>query len=99
MNVSINDVNENLKKLSSTKNEISYKLMSVIEHKGNAFGGHYQTYRRTRKVDVLGDEGMSSPKREFQPEWALVSDESVVLRTWSDVRRCQAYMLFYVAIS
>jgi len=99
MNVSINDVNENLKKLSSTKNEISYKLMSVIEHKGNAFGGHYQTYRRTRKVDVLGDEGMSSPKREYQPEWALVSDESVVLRTWSDVRRCRAYMLFYVAIS
>lgn len=99
MNGSANDVNENLKKSSSTKNKILYKLMSVVEHKGNAFGGHYQTYRRTCIVDSFGDEGVPSPKREYQQEWALVSDESVALRTWADVRRCQAYMLFYVAIS
>jgi len=62
--------------------KIPYKLMSVIEHMGNAFGGHYQTYRR---VD---------PEEN---DWVVVSDESVSFRTWDDVRRCQAYMLFYVA--
>ena len=61
---------------------IPYELMSVIEHDGDAFGGHYQTYRR---VDL---------KRR---EWVLVSDESVAPRTWNEVRRCQAYMLFYAA--
>ena len=63
---------------------IPYKLMSVIEHQGNAFGGHYQTYRR---VDPN------------QNDWAVVSDESIAFRTWNDVKRCQAYMLFYVAMS
>ncbi len=61
---------------------IPYELMSVIEHNGNAFGGHYQTYRR---VGLMGKD------------WVLVSDENVASRTWSEVRRCQAYMLFYVA--
>ncbi|KAL7464512.1 hypothetical protein ACHAXS_004846 [Conticribra weissflogii] len=94
MNGSTYNVSRNNKNLSSTKDKISYKLMSVIEHKGNAFGGHYQTYRRTRIEDSSGGEGGLSPT-----EWALVSDESVTLRTWADVSMCQAYMLFYVAIS
>lgn len=67
----------------SCEARIPYKLMSVIEHQGNAFGGHYQTYRR------------------FDPnqnDWAVVSDESIAFRTWNDVKRCQAYMLFYVAM-
>ncbi|KAL3779374.1 hypothetical protein ACHAW5_005981 [Stephanodiscus triporus] len=63
---------------------IPYRLMSVIEHLGDAFGGHYQTYRRL------------DSKRN---EWVLISDESVASRTWNEVRRCQAYMLFYVAAS
>ena len=57
-------------------------MMCVIEHMGSAFGGHYQTYRR---VDPEGNN------------WVLVSDESISICTWNDVRRCQAYMLFYVA--
>ena len=61
---------------------IPYKLMSVVEHLGNAFGGHYQTFRR---VD---------PE---QNDWVLISDESISARSWNDVRSCQAYMLFYVA--
>ncbi|KAL3822504.1 hypothetical protein ACHAXA_002522 [Cyclostephanos tholiformis] len=64
--------------------KIPYELMSVIEHVGNACGGHYQTYRR---VD------------SERKEWVIVSDENVASRTWNDVRRCQAYMLFYVATS
>eukprot|EP00985_Skeletonema_marinoi_P030990 scaffold35262_cov88-Skeletonema_marinoi.AAC.1 len=54
--------------------------MSVVEHKGTAFGGHYQTYRRVG-VD--------------HKEWVLVSDDSVVSRSWGDVQRCEAYMLLY----
>lgn len=68
---------------SLLKPRMSYKLMSIIEHKGNAYGGHYQTYRR---VD---------PNRN---SWVVISDESIVSLTWDDVKRCQAYMLFYVAI-
>lgn len=64
--------------------KVPYKLMSVVEHKGSAFGGHYQTYRR------VGSD---------QKEWALVSDESVVPRSWEDVRRCEAYMLLYEEMS
>jgi hypothetical protein len=64
--------------------KMPYILMSVIEHSGNAFGGHYQAYRR---VD------------QEQSDWVLVSDESVVSRTWTEVRKCQAYMLFYVVVS
>lgn len=60
----------------------SYKLMSIIEHKGNAYGGHYQTYRRV-------DPNLN--------DWVLISDESIKSLTWDDVKSCQAYMLFYVA--
>ncbi len=60
--------------------KLPYELMSVVEHKGSAFGGHYQTYRR------VGSE---------QKKWVLVSDESVIPRSWEDVQRCEAYMLLY----
>eukprot|EP00986_Skeletonema_menzelii_P016507 scaffold14840_cov127-Skeletonema_menzelii.AAC.3 len=59
---------------------LPYKLMSVVEHRGSAFGGHYQTYRR------VGSECN---------EWVLVSDENVVPRSWEDVQTCEAYMLLY----
>jgi Ubiquitin carboxyl-terminal hydrolase len=31
---------------SSSKRKLPYRLQSVIEHRGNAFGGHYVSYRR-----------------------------------------------------
>lgn len=67
---------------ASKFSHVPYKLMSVIEHVGNAFGGHYQTYRR---VDPEEDG------------WVLVSDDIVSFLSWNDVKKCQAYMLFYVA--
>ena len=79
---------------SSFRKKVPYKLMSVIEHKGNASGGHYQTYRR---INWDLDTSIQSNKQQ-QKEWVLVSDESVSPRTWSDVKRCQAYMLFYLAL-
>ncbi|KAL9178685.1 hypothetical protein ACHAXT_003816 [Thalassiosira profunda] len=67
----------------STNVKISYRLMSVVEHLGNADGGHYQTYRRVNT--------------QQKDQWALVSDERVSYHSWDEVRQCQAYMLFYVA--
>ena len=61
-----------------------YKLMSVIEHRGNAYGGHYLTYRRVRAA-----------KRD---RWVRISDQSFMPIRWDDVRKCEAYMLFYEAI-
>lgn len=60
--------------------KMPYRLMSVVEHLGSAFGGHYQTYRRLRVE---------------HNEWVLVSDESVVPKSWKDVQACEAYMLLY----
>jgi hypothetical protein len=61
-----------------------YRLMSVIEHRGNAFAGHYQTYRRVRS----GDAG----------RWVLISDQNITPIRWRDVRSSQAYMLFYESL-
>ncbi|KAL7522826.1 hypothetical protein ACHAWX_007556 [Stephanocyclus meneghinianus] len=70
-------------KNATIKDKLLYKLMSVIEHQGGAFGGHYRTYRRSDWTD--------------DSKWVLTSDESVSPRSWDDVKSCQAYMLFYVA--
>jgi ubiquitin C-terminal hydrolase len=67
----------------ASSNRIMYRLMSVIEHLGGAFGGHYQTYRRSD-----WDED----------EWVVISDQRVSPRSWNDVKRCEAYMLFYAAL-
>jgi ubiquitin C-terminal hydrolase len=82
--------NSEMAKISINANKrnrvpIPYRLMSIIEHRGNAHAGHYQTYRR-----VLSPGGKGK-------EWAFVSDENVSFVEWGDVRKCQAYMLFYEA--
>lgn len=61
-----------------------YRLMSVIEHRGNAFAGHYQTYRRVRSGDA--------------ERWVLISDQNITPIRWRDVRSSQAYMLFYESL-
>lgn len=61
---------------------IHYRLQSVVEHRGSAFGGHYVCFRRDTTTD----------------DWVFVSDDYVKPVEWSDVRIAQAYMLFYGAI-
>jgi ubiquitin C-terminal hydrolase len=61
---------------------IRYRLVSVIEHRGNAFQGHYICYRR--------DPSNGS--------WLFISDSKVISVNWQDVQQCQAYMLFYEAM-
>jgi ubiquitin C-terminal hydrolase len=63
---------------------IWYKIMAVIEHRGGPYSGHYVCYRR----DPSGQRN----------RWFWISDDKVRLCQWADVRKCQAYMLFYEAM-
>ena len=81
------------------RTNIPYRLMSVIEHRGNAYAGHYVTYRSvestTTEMNTKGTGISSARKNE---DWVVVSDEKVSFLSFQDVQRCQAYMLFYEAI-
>jgi len=69
-----------------TKAPIKYQLVSVVEHTGSAFSGHYQTYRRTFST------------KNNKPAWVLISDQHVQFIPSHIVFQSQAYMLFYEAI-
>lgn len=69
---------------SSKGSSMTYRLMSIIEHRGSAHGGHYVTYRRNRSGDASS--------------WFVVSDDNVTAISWEEVRRSQAYMLIYEAV-
>lgn len=79
----------------SSSGPILYRLMSVIEHRGDAYRGHYQTFRR-----VVAPSNPAAPNQtnHLHKEWAYISDQTVEYVDWSRVRQCQAYMLFYEAI-
>lgn len=84
-----------LGKICSTRSSkpINYRIMSVIEHRGNAYSGHYVTYRRI--TDYRNSLRHTTTQLKT---WALISDEKVSFLSWHEVSRCQAYMLFYEAI-
>jgi ubiquitin C-terminal hydrolase len=67
---------------SGARAPLSYRLISVIEHRGNAFHGHYVCYRRDPRTG----------------SWLFISDCTVLSVNWQDVQQCQAYMLFYEAM-
>ena len=71
---------------------ILYRLISVIEHRGNAFSGHYVTYRR------VVDQALQQPLPGAPGTWVYISDETTHQISWEDVRQCNAYMLIYEAI-
>lgn len=71
---------------------ILYRLISIIEHRGNAFSGHYVTYRR------IVDQALQQPLSGAPGTWVYISDESTHQISWEDVRQCNAYMLIYEAI-
>lgn len=54
-------------------------------HVGNAFSGHFMTYRR----------GPSKPNEPLNTHWLCVSDETVYTAQISDVLSQKAYMLYY----
>jgi len=74
----------------------SYQLMSVIEHRGNAFAGHYLTYRRVSKEKFIYERNENNISGSSS--WVMVSDEKVCRVDWETVQKCEAYMLMYEAI-
>jgi ubiquitin C-terminal hydrolase len=85
--LSASDKGENL----DTDDPYKYRLMSVVVHAGNAHSGHYFTYRRVNHMDVYRNiEDVQDGKT-----WVMVSDEDVTYASWSQVSRCEAYLLFY----
>lgn len=76
----------NKKNDRSKSSRLMYKLYAILEHAGNAYSGHYVTYRR-----------MSNGNDD---KWCLISDDSIATDLpWSRVRTAQAYMLFYEQVS
>lgn len=69
----------------SKPTESKYKLASAVVHVGNAFSGHFMTYRR----------GPSKPNEPLNKNWLSVSDESVYTAQLPDVLSQKAYMLYY----
>ena len=67
---------------SNAGGKMLYRLQSIIEHRGNAYGGHYICYRKNHSTGI----------------WHQISDANVTPISWKQVRNCQAYMLFYEAI-
>jgi ubiquitin C-terminal hydrolase len=80
-----------------------YKLVSVIVHHGNHFGGHYTVYRKLisdsiheeSNYDSLVKNLVSNNKRE---QWVHISDEHTSPVSEEEVLRSQAYMLYYEKI-
>lgn len=79
--------------LDANSHLLTYDLVSVVEHLGNANSGHYITYRRvsppSHKSSTSVDEEATTP------EWVVCSDGSVRSVTFAQVASCTAYMLFY----
>lgn len=80
----VNKENDNLSDSSSTteSGDESYILTSVIVHIGNHSGGHYICYRA---IDPLSE---TSP-------WVMMSDTNLRLVKFEDVKKQEAFMLFY----
>lgn len=68
-----------------------YRLMSVVVHVGNAYSGHYITYRRANHMDIY----RNSEKVINEKAWVMVSDKDVTYVSWNRVSRCEAYLLVY----
>jgi ubiquitin C-terminal hydrolase len=85
-----NPLHEHLRETQPCPSTIWYRLTSVIEHKGNAFGGHYVCYRRLPAH--LQTKGCDDKK------WYYCSDDAIHVVRWDQVQRAQAYMLFYEAM-
>ena len=76
-------------------------------HSGSLHGGHYTAYVRQRPVQSVANQ-MAQPvnaaydqKRVYDMkaadngEWYYTSDSHVSRCRFSEVQRCQAYLLFY----
>lgn len=67
-----------------------YALVAVVVHMGDAYGGHYICYCKTRtRGEEEGSGGQAGAR------WLLYNDEKVREVSIVDVLRCEPYLLFY----
>ena len=64
---------------------LHYQLVSVLQHTGGVFSGHYVTYRR-----------LQGRRRN---QWVYTSDTYVCAATEQEVLGTSAYMLFYSRVA
>ncbi|XP_071944024.1 ubiquitin carboxyl-terminal hydrolase 30-like [Antedon mediterranea] len=62
----------------------SFKLMAAIVHVGDAYSGHFLTYRRSPGIG-----------EEASKDWLCISDRSVRSARTSEMLSQKAYMLYY----
>ncbi|XP_077995974.1 ubiquitin carboxyl-terminal hydrolase 30-like [Glandiceps talaboti] len=68
--------------------ECNYRLHAAVVHMGDAYSGHFVTYRRMPKPGLSG-----------ACQWLYTSDTSVRKASMKEVMSAQAYMLFYEKIT
>jgi ubiquitin C-terminal hydrolase len=78
-------------KSETLDDQCNYRLMSVVVHTGNAYSGHYFTYRRANHADIY----RNSENGKDEKTWVMVSDETLTYVSWNQVSRCEAYLLVY----
>jgi len=97
LSTSTNDENSEKSKSVRQNRKVPYRLMSVIEHRGNAHAGHYVCYRRIKGAET-NIRSSELDGRRSNEDWVVVSDQKVSSLSFQEVQRCQAYMLFYEAV-
>ena len=69
----------------------SYRLMSVVQHYGDVFSGHFVTYRRAARENRNGNGAIPE-------QWLFTSDTEVRKVSRDTAMSAEAYMLFYERI-
>ena len=80
-----------------------YGLYGVVVHDGSLGGGHYTAYVRQRplKKTLSGQHTVSVDQQTYDVKaaedgkWYYTSDAHVSPTGFDQVKRCQAYLLFY----
>jgi ubiquitin carboxyl-terminal hydrolase 30 len=72
----------------NTLSKRCYRLVAVICHAGDAFSGHFITYRHL-------SVNPSATNYCRQPQWVYTSDNAVRPASYQEVSSATAYMLFY----
>lgn len=70
-----------------------YRLVSVVEHFGQARSGHYTVYRRVR--DETSDDDPVALLEPAHAQWFRISDSEVERVSEKDVLDAEASLLFY----
>ncbi|KXS19797.1 cysteine proteinase [Gonapodya prolifera JEL478] len=91
---------------SQTKLKPIYRLYGVVVHSGSTLGlGHYVAYVRVRlpslPMDVTGteregavpDDVVAEPEEQWG--WMYASDQMTRTSSWEEVKKAQAFLLFY----